>query len=167
MLINNNVKIILIEIFRITLYVVIYISCLSIGGIFQLDFILKCAVLLFMLSFLYIILKLLNNNGEELQTKVKKPEIVYSLGYKIIEMNTYRDCLIDDERLILYTANSRMFDFNWSDFTSYSIKNKTLILLKSYEQQMIVIEQSKIGKTHFTAIFVEVLERLKRIDINN
>ena len=85
-----------------------------------------------------------------------KPPIVPP---RTIEIDEIKDCIIEEERMIILVANRRMYEIFWSDFSSYRIYGRMLFLVKTDRSGIIKLDETTIGARFFQSIFLEVMER--------
>ena len=77
-----------------------------------------------------------------------------------LEIGEIVNCIIDENRFIIYQSNHRMFEFYWTDFSSYFIDNKILYLIKTNTAETVKLDESKTGVKYFQEIFLEMMERV-------
>lgn len=79
-----------------------------------------------------------------------------------VQTGELKDCIIEEEQLILYYPNGRIENHFWCEFHYYVIANQTLFLFKSDLDPALVLNKKKTG-VFFDPIFLAVMEHVNHI----
>ena len=79
---------------------------------------------------------------------------------RTIEIEEIKECIVEEERLIILGANHRMYEFFWNDFSSYRIYGNTLFLVKRDRSGVVNFDEVRVGVRFFQKFFSGVLDRI-------
>ncbi|MEO5572079.1 MAG: hypothetical protein ABIT08_12235 [Bacteroidia bacterium] len=88
-------------------------------------------------------------------------DFLTKLQSRILEFESFHKISFDDDTLFVLVDKDNCYNFRWSEFSTYIIQDKTLMLIQNDLKIVLKFDQKITGVENFNRLFCEVMERLK------
>lgn len=87
----------------------------------------------------------------------------FYVRYKIFALKSFLKFYFGNDNMFVYTQAEFGYNFNWNEFSTYYIKNKSLFLIQNDLHYILKFDLQITGVENFNLLFNEAMERLKRL----